>query len=77
VIRQGEWFLKLKKRKFRLNFRKKLLILRAVRHWHRLLRKLQMTYPWRNSRLGWMGTWEAQSHGWQPAQGRGLEVDGL
>ena len=46
---------KLKEGRFRPNIRKKLFIVRVVRHWNRLHSEVVNAPPWKHSSPGWMG----------------------
>ena len=47
--------MKIKEERFRLGIRKTFFMIRVVRKWHRLLKKVVVLHPWRHSRSGWVG----------------------
>lgn len=71
--KKGKGF-KLKEGKFSLDVRKKSFSQKEVRHQHCYPERLGVLLPQRSSRQGWMGP---RSDEGQPADGRGLEPNGL
>ena len=61
----------LKEGRFSSDIRKKFFIMRVLRHWHGLPRKLWLPPPWQCSRPGWMGLWAAWSSGRCPCSWQG------
>jgi len=56
LCRRGRNGFKLKEGRFKLDIRKKFVMMRAIKHWHRLLREAVVPHPCRQPRAGGMGS---------------------